>query len=151
MWIRSYYVKNLISMIDKLLNYIDLAREIVFGVWENLWGYWYVRIFLISQVMINFLSWALASYIVRNVGQPQIALHYSVDFGIDLFDDAGKVFVIPFLGLLFIFFNVLIVSVIEKFSPRETRFSAYLLFSAGIGANVILLAAIASIYLINFR
>jgi hypothetical protein len=138
-------------MIDKILNYVDLAKEIVFGIWENLWGYWYVRIFLLSQIVVNLLSWALASYIVRNVGQPQIALHYSVDFGIDLFDDAEKIFVIPFLGLLFIIFNILIVSVIEKFSPREARFSAYLLFSAGIGANFILLAALASIYLINFR
>ena len=136
---------------SRVYDYFYQFRDFLSGISASLWDYLGFRILLLVQGLLSVFSWLLAAYIARNAGRPQIALHYSVDFGIDLFDAAEKVYVIPFLGLVFIIFNIMITGVVEKFSPRQNPFLLYLMGGVSVAAGLILLAALASVFLINFR
>ena len=114
-------------------------------------SYWYIRIYLIITVLLNAVIWLLSRFITKALGLPQIALHYNIDFGIDLYGDASKIYIIPALGLIIIVINFAIVVYLSRFNPRETRFINHLLLVSSSLVNIILLAAVISVYIVNFR
>lgn len=97
------------------------------------------------------LIWILAVYIFTQIDQPMMALHYSVDFGIDHYGSSKNIFVIPVLGLIFIFFNIILLLVVSLYNKRDIKFLTHLLLVPALIANIMLLAAVSSVYLINFR
>lgn len=131
----------------KLLNTIHLAglngREIIL----NFLSFFCARVYLAVLLGLNLLDWFVAYAINKNVSQNLIVLHYNVDFGVNLIGAAKKIYLIPFLGLIIILINFILLAVIH----RQGKFIVHLLLSGAILANLFLLAGLASLYLINFR
>ncbi|MBA3047424.1 hypothetical protein KKC83_04095 [Patescibacteria group bacterium] len=131
----------------KFLNYFNLSNKISLNSAFDLLGFIYVRIYLIALISLNSLNWAVAFFINKNVSQELVFLHYNVNFGVDLIGDVSRVYIIPLLGFIFILTNFILLTFIHK----HGKFIVHLLFGAALMANLFLLAAIASVYLINFR
>ena len=131
----------------KFLNYFNLSNIISLDSVFDLLGFIYVRIYLAILICVNFLNWMVAIFINKNVSQELVFLHYNVDFGVDLIGNAPRVYIIPLLGFIIILVNFVLLIFIYKHS----KFIAHLLLSAALMANLFLLAAIASVYLINLR
>ena len=129
-----------------LLNSFHSWRQILVEQMLCVFSLFYVKIYLIIFIIVNSLNWTVAFIINKNVTQDLIYLHYNVIFGVDLIGSAKKVFIMPLLGLIIILIN----SVLIFFIYKQEKFIIHLLLSAALLSNLFLLAAIASIYLINF-
>ena len=137
--------------IDIFVNSFEVGKQETLKCAKELIGFLGVRIYLSASVMLNIFTWLLARYIYTNIGQPRMALHYSVDFGIDLYGERGEIFIIPILGFLFLLFNIFLLIVITIYNKRDSRFLSHLMLSTVVIANTVLLVAIFTVYLINFR
>lgn len=114
----------------------------------DFFGFLYVRIYLVFLSVLNILNWAFA-YVIKNKASQELAiLHYNVDFGVNLIDDAKKIYTIPLLGMLITLINFFLSAAIYKHSGK---FIAHVLLISAILAGLFLLAGLASLYLINFR
>ncbi|OGF28479.1 hypothetical protein A2331_05050 [Candidatus Falkowbacteria bacterium RIFOXYB2_FULL_34_18] len=109
----------------------------------------HVKIYVGILIVLNFLTWMAARYIHGEIGSQQIALHYSVDSGIDFYGDIDKIYIIPLLGFFIILINFLLYFNIIIYKDR--KFISYILFTTSLVCNLILLISIVSVYLINFR
>jgi len=86
-------------------------------------------------------------FINKNLSQKLVILHYNVNLGVNLIGDASKIYIVPLLGLIFILINfILLINIYQ-----QGKIIIHLLMSSAILANVFLLIATATIYLINFR
>lgn len=130
-------------------NIVYIFRKNVKSAFFNAWSYIFVKIFLGFSVLINILVWLIARFIKVSTGTNQIALHYNVDFGIDFYGNAVKIFIIPVLGLIIILFNFLIIMFLQR--NKDIILISYILLIVALLSNIVLLAAISSVYLINFR
>ena len=108
-----------------------------------------VRIFLFLALMLNFFLWLYAKYILSVIDEPLIALHYNIDSGIDFYGRSAYIYAVPLTGLIILFFNFLLMLITSRNKDRE--FMSYILLSACLFANLILLVSLRIIYLINFR
>lgn len=133
---------------EKIINFYYLAKQIVKEQLSFALSDLFVKIYLIIAFLLNILIWVGAKYIVATIGADQIALHYSVGFGIDYYGDAGRIYIIPLLGLLFIFMNFILYIIVDKY--KDKNFIAHILFSSTVVTNTILLMSMLSIYIINF-
>jgi len=115
------------------------------------WSYLYIKIYFGFAIVFNIGLWLWARSINSNIGQEQMALHYSVDFGIDLYGDATRVFFIPLLGLMVIIINCFILLSLGRYRFGDAKFVSHILLVSALVTNFILFAAILSIYFINFR
>ena len=106
------------------------------------------RLYLIFMAIVNILAWLSTRFIYTEIDQERMALHYNVDFGIDYYGEISKVFVLPFIGLIIILVNILVYFLLLKHKDR--KFISHILFLVAITTNLILLVAIALIYLVNF-
>jgi hypothetical protein len=136
---------------DNLVNSFEANKQEIFKNIFELLGYPGVRIYLVSAVITNIFTWLFARYIYVNIGQERMALHYSVDFGVDFYGERSGIFIIPALGFIFIIFNIFLLLAILFYNKRDTRFLSHLMLSTAVIANVALLVAIFTVYLINFR
>lgn len=145
------FVKQINSMLQlaKLLNYFCLLRQKITGYLTESWCFLYIRLYLIILLIINLVSWIFALYIDWKIDEKQIALHYSVDFGIDYYDYISRIYIIPALGSMLIILNLFLV--LFLFRHKDKRFLSHALLSGALLANIILLGGIATIYLVNFR
>jgi len=98
---------------------------------------------------VNFIVWLAAWYIAAKVHGELIALHYSVDFGINLIGSPKKLYIIPLLGLLIIVINFILLCAIA--GHKDRRFASHILLAGALLSNIILLVSLVSIYLVNFR
>ena len=114
-----------------------------------LFSFFYFRFYLIVNLGLNFLIWLFVFIINANTSQRLIKLHYNVDFGVDLIGEVGRLFIIPLLGLIIIFINIILVAINSK--HKNLKFIVNLLLGGALAVNVFLLIALGSIYLINFR
>lgn len=133
---------------DKILEIYYSITQIVKENLVSAFSVFIIKIYLIIALIINIISWAGAYYIAKTVGAAQIALHYSVGFGIDYYSDTEKIYTIPLLGLFIILLNFLLYTIIDDY--RDRNFLAHILFSTTIAVNAILLISVCSIYIINF-
>ena len=136
---------------SKLANFIRGCSKKLSRSLAMVFAYWYVRIYLVIILIINILVWVVARFIASTIDLPKIALHYNVDFGIDLYGNTAKIYVIPLLGLVIFFINLIIITILNRYNQKEVRFIFHLLLLGSIITNIILLAAIISVYVVNFR
>lgn len=132
----------------QFINYYYLLIEGFKNFFTKLFELVYIRVYLVFLISVNLSTWIFARYIDSNIDEKMIALHYSVDFGIDYYGNTSKIYVIPFLGLFIIVINSLLFNSISVYKDR--RFLSHLLLSSAMVVNLILLASITMIYLINF-
>ena len=135
----------------KLSNLYYNLRENLKGSLSLIFSYRYIQVYFVILVLSNVAAWITAYYIKRTINLPQIALHYSVDFGIDLYDNASRIYIIPLLGVIIIVVNYLIILFLGKFKQSETKFICHLLSATALVAHIMLFVALVSIYLVNFR
>ncbi len=131
----------------KLLNNYYISREKINEAIFNLLSFVYIRIYLSIILIINAIDWLSVYFINKNLSQNLVILHYNVNLGVNLIGDAAKIYIIPLLGLIFALINfILLINIYQ-----QGKFIIHLLMSSAILANVFLLIATATIYLINFR
>ncbi len=143
-----------------MLNYsfsklIDLA----YSWWDYFWAelrsifsFFYVKMYLLFFVIINSINWFFSYYIFTNIlpeTRELIALHYNVEFGVNLIGHARNVFILPALGLFIIFINFLLLLSIYKL--KNSKFLGNFLLLPALISNIYLLIGLVSIYLANFK
>lgn len=108
----------------------------------------HIKIYGAFLLLMNISLWVSAYNIFQKVSQSLIVLHYNVDFGVSLIGDVKRIFIIPLLGLFIIVFNFFIILFFG--SSKHFKFISHLLFAPVLLAHLFLLAALGSIYLVNF-
>ena len=98
-------------------------------------------------LLLNVLIWAGSFFINFRVNAEVIALHHNIYFGITLIGSPKQVYLIPILGFLIIFINLIVSYIIQ----HKNNFFVYLFTSTSVAINFFLLLGIGSIVLINFR
>jgi hypothetical protein len=142
---------TLATIIAKLeIFWIDVRDDIKKS-FSYVWKYLHVKILIFAITALNIFTWLFARFISTEIGLDKIALHYSVDFGIDLYGSAAKIYILPTLGAVCAFFNFLLALLISRYVKSDMKFISYVLLLGALLVNVILLGATTSIYLINFR
>jgi len=134
---------------SKFINDFYLFKNKVRFQFSQFFRGWAGKIYLISFFIVNILEWLLSFYINKESEGSRIALHYTVDFGIDYYDFAFKIYILPFLGMMIFIINFSLL--LSLFQHKARSFIFHLLLSIIVFANIILLAALISIYLVNFR
>lgn len=134
-------------MISKIINYFYSIRQNIIKAIFELFNILFVKIYLGITLLINLLIWSLAIIINVNIGQSQLVLHYNVDFGVNLYGDVNKIFLIPLMGIIILIFNLLI----SYRMLLKEKFAAHILLASALCVNILLLISIGSLYLINFR
>ena len=137
--------------LTKILSRFYLFKQNFVKNISDLFSYLFIKIYLSTLVLLNFFVWFLASRIYSRAETPQVALHYNVDFGIDLYGNAFKIFIVPFLGFLLIIINLIIILLINYYQREEVKFISHILLATALLSNLFLLAANFTIYFINFR
>ena len=125
---------------------VDFFKSIIF-----VWHFWHLKILTGLALLTNIINWFFARYISEEIGLEKIALHYNVDFGIDLYDNTNLVYTIPLLGTVILFFNFFLVLLISKYLKKDIKFISYILLVSALVANIILIGATVSVYVINFQ
>jgi hypothetical protein len=134
----SKFINNFYLFKDKFkFQFLEFIKELA------------IKIYFIFIVLLSGLEWFLAGYILKQGEGGRIALHYNVDFGIDYYDSINKIYTLPILGILIIIINFLLS--LALYRHRAKRFIFHLLLSIALLSNVIILSALISIYLVNFR
>ncbi|NTU99422.1 hypothetical protein HGA64_05480 [Candidatus Falkowbacteria bacterium] len=113
----------------------------------TLWGFYYIRIYFAAILILNIADWVVAVALKYNATQDQIVLHYNVDFGVDLYGDSGRVFLLPLLGLIIFLTNSLLVVNANK----HDRGVSHGLMAVATLCNFLLLIAQISLYSYNLR
>ena len=132
---------------SKIANYFYVSRKSLKEISRYLLGLLYVRIYLLIALTLNLLNWLLVYYFNASLSQNLVILHYNVNLGVNLIGEAGKIYTIPLLGLIFILFNFILLLNIYQ----EGKFVIHLLLATTAVVNLILIISTASLYLINFR
>ncbi|NCO79979.1 hypothetical protein GW884_01695 [Candidatus Falkowbacteria bacterium] len=132
---------------SKIANYFYVSRKSLKEISRYLLGLLYVRIYLLIALTLNLLNWLLVYYFNASLSQNLVILHYNVNLGVNLIGEAGKIYTIPLLGLIFMIFNFILLLNIYQ----EGKFVIHLLLATTAVVNLILIISTASLYLINFR
>lgn len=135
-----YYNQYLIK-VKKYLSYIFISPL----------KYTFVKVYLGITITMNLLTWLLTNFVYKQVEGQNIALHYSIDFGIDFYGPSSKIFTIPILSTFFLFLNFSITFLTRLYLRDSFRFISHILLSATIIISLILFGAVISVYLVNFR
>lgn len=151
-----------------ILNYFHLGKYQFAETVKDLFGFFYIRLYLIIIIGINLLNWLFVFIININVSQNLVVLHYNIDFGVNLIGDAKQIYIIPFMGLIIILINLFLMVMAYKQANQPVnregggdaeidpvkiisgKLFANLLLSGSLAVNFFLLIGISSIYLINF-
>ncbi len=135
--------------IGQITYYLQTLKRQIIIISNDLFFFFFFKIYFAIFVFLNLTLWIVAFYIKKLIDEPRIALHYNVDFGVDYYGSVNKLFILPLLGLLIFTINVALFSIVRN--SKDRKFIGHILCSVSVFANVILLVAIASIYLINFK
>jgi len=107
------------------------------------------RLYLLAILIIQAVSWWLASYIFREIAGNVLILHYNIDFGIDLIGAPNLIFYFPLFGALLLLLNLIFLVILG--SGRHFKIQSHFLMAATTISNLGILATLLLIYLINFR
>lgn len=135
-------------MFSKFLDFFYFKKDDVKNFLSELFSATYVRFFLVFIVGINIIIWFIARKAVLLAGSDNIALHYNVEKGIDLYGEASNLYILPFFGLFIFILNFSIFSIINN--KKDRVFIAYTLLGSSFFVNIILVIAIISLYMVNF-
>ena len=137
------------TKINNIFNFLFNVRYNYKKNISELFSYLSVKLFLFFILSVNILSWLFARYIDKQINDELIALHYNVDFGINLMGSVKQIYILPWLGLIILIINfVLLININQS---RERQFTAQILFITCLLANLTLLISMGAIYLVNFR
>lgn len=111
--------------------------------WNNL----LVRLLFGAAMLALFFSLGVLGYFIKPSGEALVVLHYNVYFGVDLLGLWWQVYILPFLGGVFLLGHFFLA---RRFYARAERIACYLmLLSSGMLSFGILVATV-SVALINY-
>jgi hypothetical protein len=128
--------------------FTGLKRRVVLS-GSELVGSWANRIYLLALALLQVTAWWSAHFIYKNLVGGLLVLHYNIDFGIDWVGDPNNIFYFPSLGLLFIL--VSFIFLLFSAPGRNFRFQSQLALAGAVFLNILVIIALGSVYLINFR
>lgn len=127
-----------------------LSLEIREGLY-NFFHNWLFKPYLRNYTLVIFffstLNWLLAWRTSQMSGGQQLILHYNIKFGADRIGDPSNLYFLPAIGLAAYLLN-LIAANLQK---SENNFLGHILLYSSLIFNLLILSALFSIYLINFR
>ena len=135
--------------LSKIYNFIHTRRKDIHREFLSIFEYFFIRVYTVVIFLLNLIIWLIARKMNNNVSQDLVILHYNIDFGVDLIGNVSKIFTIPFIGLLIIFINFILLFNLSK--HKHFQFLAHLLLIGSLFVNLFLLFSISAIYFINFR
>jgi len=124
-------------------------RQKFVGDFSYLFKFFFIRLCSILLLGFNLFIWLVVYLINLSVSQDLVVLHYNIDFGVDLIGSVKRLFIVPILSLIVFIVNEALLFAFSR--HKDFKFIAYLLFGASLAVNLFLVAALGSIYLINFR
>lgn len=134
--------------IGKIQHFLHIGRQTALETARGLSGFLYVRLYFLAIIVLNAVTWAIAYQInTKAVVNKIIILHYNVDFGVNLINDAKQAYLIPLTGLVIFLFNFIIL----LFFYKKNRLIYHLLLTAPVLVNIVFLISLQLIYYINFR
>ena len=133
------------KIINNFYQLLNQTKDAFF----DIFGYLFVKIYIISIILVNFLIWYISLKIKNYSFDELIALHYNVDSGINLIGPVKDIFIIPFLGIIIFLLNFILVLSLNRY--KNIKFISHILLLTALLSNIVLLAGIASLYFINFQ
>ena len=133
------------KIINNFYQLLNQTKDAFF----DIFGYLFVKIYIISIILVNFLIWYISLKIKNYSFDELIALHYNVDSGINLIGPVKDIFIIPFLGIIIFLLNFILVLSLNRY--KNIQFISHILLLTALLSNIVLLAGIASLYFINFQ
>ncbi len=109
----------------------------------------YIRVYLAVLLVFNGCLWILANLVKQATGQDLIALHYQVDYGVNLIGGANNIFLLPAIGLIIIMVNVFLSLLVVR--RKERNFLSHILLSAAVLTHFFIAIALWLLYLINYQ
>lgn len=134
---------------SKIYNFFYTQKKQASNIFLKLFSHRQVLIYSIVILVLNVLIFWGAYFIYTHISGELLFLHYNIEFGIDLIGKVNNIFYYPVLGLVLFLFNLIILIVFLK--NKNFKFISYLSLSFLTLCQVLLLAVMASLYLINFR
>lgn len=107
------------------------------------WIFLFINLFFVIAIFVGSLE------IFLNFREEIMVLHYNVDFGVDWIGQKNLVFWLAGVGAFIFFLDFLVVLLISK--RRNYDFISLFLFGGLTICEIFLLAAVFSVYLVNFR
>ncbi len=135
--------------VGQITHYIQVLKRQINNVINDLFFFYFFKIYLAVFLFLNLSLWIAAIYIKKAIDEPRIALHYNVDFGIDYYGSVNQLFILPILGLIIFIVNVLIFSIVRN--QKDRKFIGHILCAVAVLVNLILLIGIFSVDLVNFK
>lgn len=101
---------------------------------------------LVLSLVANIANWIILKIFVKAVDFP-IILHYNVYFGVDMFGNWKRVFILPLMGLILLLVNL---SLSLYFYKNKERIASHVLLMATLMIQLSLVVASASLIIINY-
>jgi hypothetical protein len=101
---------------------------------------------LIFSFLANMINWLILWIWIEPVEFP-IILHYNVYFGVDRVGDYQQAYVLPLIGFILLFVNLLLAM---YFYAQKERIASYVLLIGTLMIQLSLIVGSASIILINY-
>jgi hypothetical protein len=102
------------------------------------WKSWLFVNLLGGSLVINIFIWIWLNWKMSFFEASEISLHYSVEFGVDIWGDPKKLFILPVLGLSILAVN----SFLSFFVWSEARLISLILTAVAFICQLIILAVI---------
>jgi hypothetical protein len=119
------------------------------GTIKDLFGLTANRWYLLAILVIQAVSWWLASYIYQEIAGSLLILHYNIDFGIDQIGAPNLIFNFPLFGALLLLLTIIFLVILG--SGRHFKIQSHFLMGAATVSNLGILTVLILIYLMNFR
>lgn len=117
----------------------------------EIFSYLETKIYFAVTIFIIIFSWLVTYRIYHfSPSSQEIALHYNVNFGINLIGAAKNIFIIPSAGLIILFLNTLLLFGLRK-NFIDKRFNRHLILAFTLIANLFLLIAAIILYIVNWN
>jgi len=108
-----------------------------------------VRVYLILFFIWQIIIWMQAALINKSLTGDLVALHYNVDFGIDLIAPRPTIFFYPILTMIVFILNLSFLLFLKN--NKQVKIINHFLLGAAIFFTVLMSLVLLSVYLINFR
>lgn len=128
----------------RFYSFASLVKSSFAEIFKFKSSFFYLALVSFWQIVAWFQAW----FISHNLSGKFLVLHYNVDFGIDLVDSPGKIYLYPFLGLSVFLINIFILAFFSK--NKNFKIISHFLFGAATVFTIFIVIALTSIYLINF-
>lgn len=125
-------------------NFQNFKKHLIEVIKNPFWHSRYNIFILLTSLLLNLGIW-LFLYFKFPPSEFPVPIHFNIYFGIDVIDNWTKVFLIPELGLTFIFINLILAYII--FSSE--KFISYFLFSSSLFIQILLFLATISTVIIR--